>query len=153
MRFLAISVFILVVSSGFAQRKLPDISFKHGSTDYADANRRFDDDGQYVDTLRDEHIVKSLVGILKDNPQLKIELGGHTAINEDTLLAIQRAEKVKLLLLNKGIPGDRIAVQSYGHRKPVISDETVLMLSASIEREAANQRNRRVEVRVIDIEN
>ncbi len=87
--------------------------------------------------------LNQLVSILKKNPQMVIQLEGHTdfkgraALNME--LAQSRVEAVKDYLVSKGIKSKKIKLKAYGGSKPLsraISDE-----KRSI--------NRRVEVRII----
>lgn len=145
----AIVLCSLFIGSSIAQRKMPHLSFLHMSVAFADANKSFSDVGQLTDTLRDEYILDALAKILLDNPNLQIELAGHCAMNEDSVISIQRAEMVRDLLVAKGVNNERMRPVGYGHEHPVISDEIIFSLSSRIERDEANLRNRRVEVKVV----
>ncbi len=85
----------------------------------------------------------SLYGKLKNNPDLKIEIAGHTdnvgsdAYNQQ--LSQKRANNVKQYLVNKGIKNERVKAKGYGETDPLAENST----------EAGRQRNRRTEVRVI----
>lgn len=69
-----------------------------------------------------------LVKLMKDVPNLKIEISGHTdntgsaTINET--LSQQRAEAVVAFLTNKGIPAARMKAKGYGASKPVATNNT-----------------------------
>lgn len=147
---LVICIMVLNLVS-FAQRKIPPITFLENSLEFADGNKSFDEYGQLTDTLRDEQIIKALVKILSDNPKLQIELAGHCAGNEDTLYAQQRADHVRNLLMDGGVDSSRIQAVGKGFREPLITNKVLLGLSSRVERDAANQRNRRVEVKVVGI--
>ena len=141
-------LFVSIFGVGHAQRKMPNLSFQEHSLDFANANRSFDENDQFIDTLRDEAIIQSIAKILTENPALHIDLIGHVALNEDTLLGLQRAEKVKEMLVEKDISSERINAESLGHRIPIINDDIIFGLASREEREAGNQKNRRVEVKV-----
>lgn len=85
----------------------------------------------------------SLYARLKSNPNLKIEIAGHTdnvgsdAYNQQ--LSQKRANNVKQYLVNKGINNERIKAKGYGESDPVAENNT----------KAGRKRNRRTEVRVI----
>lgn len=132
-------------------RKLPEISFQNQSVEYADANRSYNQANHYVDTLRDEEILKQLVGILIKNSDLIIEISGHVAINEPTDLGLKRAEKVKQFLLENDIDTDRIVTRNEAHDRPIITDDILFSLPTKEEKEAANQKNRRVEIKVVGL--
>ena len=81
--------------------------------------------------------------ILKENPGLKVEIGGHTdsAGSEKPNMAIseKRARSVKKYLKDKfNIPDSRMVIKAYGSSKPV-ADKTP----------EGRARNRRVEIRPI----
>lgn len=84
-----------------------------------------------------------LVKLLKANPTLRIELGGHTdnvgndATNQK--LSEQRANAVRDFVVKQGIDGARITAQGYGETKPVAANDT----------EEGRAQNRRTEVRVL----
>ena len=84
----------------------------------------------------------SLYNKLKANPDLEIEIAGHTDnVGSDAFnlqLSQQRAANVKSYLVKKGISSSRIAAKGYGELEPVADNST----------EAGRQRNRRTEVRV-----
>ncbi|MCW5910239.1 MAG: PD40 domain-containing protein [Cyclobacteriaceae bacterium] len=84
-----------------------------------------------------------LVEIMRDNPTVKIELGGHTdnVGNKDALriLSENRVKAVKDYLVLKGISKDRVAGKGYGGDVPVVPNTN----------EANRQRNRRVEFKIV----
>ncbi|MFZ6010511.1 MAG: OmpA family protein [Bacteroidota bacterium] len=80
-----------------------------------------------------------VVSFLKENPNVKIELAGHTdnrGVHADNVkLSQQRVNKVKAYLVSKGIDPKRIAGKGYGGTKPIASNDT----------EESRRMNRRVE--------
>jgi OmpA-OmpF porin, OOP family len=80
-----------------------------------------------------------VVSFLKSNPNVKIELSGHTdnrGVHADNLRLSQlRVNSVKQYLVSKGIDGKRITGRGYGGSKPIASNET----------EDTRRMNRRVE--------
>jgi OOP family OmpA-OmpF porin len=68
-----------------------------------------------------------IVGILKDNPDLKFEIDGHTDNTGDAAhnitLSQQRADAVKTQLLSMGVNATRLSTKGFGDTKP-ISDNT-----------------------------
>jgi len=77
---------------------------------------------------------------LREWPEVKLEISGHTDnmgkadYNRD--LSRQRAETVRMYMINKGVAEDRLTAVGYGPDKPIADNKT------------ANGRaqNRRVEV-------
>ena len=67
--------------------------------------------------------------LLKDNPNVKVEIGGHSdgkgleAANQT--IAEKRTQSAKKYIQNKyNIPENRMTVKSYGSSKPVADDKT-----------------------------
>lgn len=83
-----------------------------------------------------------LVGLLRDNPRLSIELRGHTdnigSPVENVALSERRALAVKAYLLDHGIAEARVSGVGFGGSQPVASNA----------QEATRRRNRRVEFRI-----
>lgn len=84
-----------------------------------------------------------LVLLLKNNPALRIELGGHTdnvgADAANLLLSDNRAKAVRDFVVAKGIDGARITAKGYGETVPVATNDT----------EEGRAANRRTEVKVL----
>jgi OmpA-OmpF porin, OOP family len=80
-----------------------------------------------------------VVHFLQNNPNVKIELSGHTdnrGVHSDNVkLSLQRVNKVKEYLVSKGIESKRITGKGYGGTKPIASNDT----------EESRKMNRRVE--------
>lgn len=80
-----------------------------------------------------------VVSFLRENPQVEIELAGHTDnrgnARDNIRLSQERADRVKDYLVEKGIDTDRVVVKGYGGEKPVASNDT----------EETRRLNRRVE--------
>jgi len=81
--------------------------------------------------------LNGIVQVLKENPDLKFEVGGHTDGDGDDAynlkLSQQRADAVKEQLVKMGIAASRLTTKGYGETKP-ISDNT------TIEGKANNRR-------------
>lgn len=154
MKLVYILAFLSIFSSwGIAQgRKMPPFSFQEHSTTFANANRSYSQGSGFTtaDTLSDTMILASLAKILELNPALHIELVGHTAMNEDVRLGLERAAYVRTLLIEKKVGQTRLSIVNEGHHLPWLSDEIIMALPSKIEKDAANERNRRVEVRVVE---
>lgn len=84
-----------------------------------------------------------LVGLLRTNTALRIEVGGHTdnvgndAANQK--LSEQRANAVRDFLIAQGIDGARITAKGYGETKPTATNDT----------EEGRALNRRTEITVL----
>jgi OmpA-OmpF porin, OOP family len=85
----------------------------------------------------------NLSAFLLKNPQVKVEVSGHTDdVGEDTYnleLSGKRSESVAAYLISKGVEKQRITTQGYGKAQPLIQSTS----------EDARKLNRRVEVRFI----
>jgi outer membrane protein OmpA-like peptidoglycan-associated protein len=87
--------------------------------------------------------LQRLVKLMKDNPNLKIEISGHTdnigdpAANQK--LSEQRAKAVVDFLISNGIDKSRLVAKGYGSTMPVESNETP----------EGRQANRRTEFKII----
>ncbi len=84
-----------------------------------------------------------LVQIMKDNPNIMIELSGHTDnvgdANKNLELSLKRVEVVKKYLVQEGIKDTRIVLKAYGGIRPIASNAT----------EETRKQNRRVEFTII----
>ncbi|MBI1836906.1 MAG: PD40 domain-containing protein [Flavobacteriia bacterium] len=106
-------------------------------------------------TLRPESSVElnKLRDYLVLNPTLKIELGGHTDTRgdaaENMTLSSNRAKAVYDYLITQGITVDRLAYKGYGETVNRISDAEIAKLATEKEKEAAHQKNRRTEYKII----
>lgn len=87
-----------------------------------------------------------LVNILKDNPQIVIELSSHTdsrgEVTYNIDLSQRRAESAVNYIISKGINSRRITARGYGENRPIVPDATT---------EEEHQVNRRTEFKVTEI--
>ncbi len=87
-----------------------------------------------------------LVNILKDNPQIVIELSSHTdsrgEVTYNIDLSQRRAESAVNYIISKGISDRRITARGYGENRPIVPDATT---------EEEHQVNRRTEFKVTEI--
>lgn len=82
-----------------------------------------------------------VVGFLKKNPSVKIEIGGHTEITHaDPKLSQDRANGVKNYLVENGIDKSRVTAVGYANTKPVVQKIG----------EDAQRLNRRVEFKILE---
>jgi outer membrane protein OmpA-like peptidoglycan-associated protein len=89
-------------------------------------------------------LLKEAVNILEENPEMKVEIQGHTdskgpeAYNQ--MLSEKRALAVTEYLLKQGIDSDRLETKGYGSSDPIASNDT----------EEGRQKNRRVRFKRIN---
>lgn len=101
--------------------------------------------GSYELKPESEPELRRLKYFLETNPDVKVEIGGHTDATGNLAtkreLSERRAERVRDWLLKAGISGRQMQTAGYGANKPV-ADETT---------EEGRARNRRVEVTVVEL--
>ena len=87
------------------------------------------------------NVLNSIANDLLDNPDLNIEIGGHTdntgSAATNRRLSKERAETVRAYLVGKGIPAARLTSMGYGPDRPIASNKT----------EDGRAANRRVELK------
>jgi outer membrane protein OmpA-like peptidoglycan-associated protein len=87
-------------------------------------------------------VLNEVVDILKQNPELKLTIEGHTSndgvYDMNKRLSMTRANNVKAYLESKGIAADRLTAIGYGPDKPITTGKTV----------AEKAKNRRVELKL-----
>jgi outer membrane protein OmpA-like peptidoglycan-associated protein len=88
--------------------------------------------------------LNSVADMLHANPNMVIQLEGHTDTRGDKSLNLKlsqdRVESVKNYLVRRGVSKGRIKLKAYGGTMPLSTENT----------EEAHKLNRRVEVRIID---
>ena len=89
-------------------------------------------------------VLDSAVKVLKDFPDLKVEVGGHTdssgSARSNQRLSQKRADAVKDYFINKGIEADRLTSVGYGEAKPIQPNST----------RAGRAANRRIEFTLVN---
>lgn len=72
--------------------------------------------------------LNELVKWLKDNPAIKLEIGGHTDSDGEEAsnlkLSQTRAEAVKTQLVSMGVESSRLSAKGYGETKPISDNST-----------------------------
>jgi len=90
--------------------------------------------------------LRAALQTLRDNPALRIEIGGHTdskgAADANRELSALRAEAVKTFLTGEGIDAARLEVKGYGESQPRDDNGT----------EAGRARNRRIEFTILAVQ-
>ncbi len=82
--------------------------------------------------------------LLKDNPKIKVEVGGHTdstgSAKANQKISEKRAHSAKQYLQDKfNISADRMTTKGYGSSKPIADNKT----------KEGRAKNRRVEFKII----
>lgn len=85
-----------------------------------------------------------LVTFLEENPDLRIEVGGHTNGRPEHAfcdsLSTVRSKAVADYLIEKGIPTEQVEYKGYGKRKPIATNKT----------KAGRAKNQRVEIKILE---
>jgi outer membrane protein OmpA-like peptidoglycan-associated protein len=85
-----------------------------------------------------------LTRLMNDNPDLKIEIAGHTDNQGNSganqILSENRAKAVKDFLVRSGVDTSRLTYKGYGQSEPIASNDT----------EEGRQQNRRTEFKIIE---
>lgn len=96
-------------------------------------------------TRNGSKVLLGLYKFLKNNPNLALEIGGHTnGLPPDDYcdkLSTKRAKNVVYFLKGQGIDQDRIGYKGYGKRKPIGDNKT----------KDGQRKNQRVEIIITDI--
>lgn len=91
-----------------------------------------------------QQVLNSVAADLKKYPHLKIELQGHTdssgSDQYNLKLSQQRADSVRIYLMDQGVPGNQLTARGYGETQPIEDNKT----------EAGRSMNRRVVMFVLD---
>lgn len=94
-----------------------------------------------------------IVEMMKNNPTIRLEISSHTdsrgTDEYNQRLSNNRAQTCVDYLLSKGIPEESLVAKGYGEFKLLISDADMEGLTDE-EQEAAHQKNRRTEFKVIE---
>jgi outer membrane protein OmpA-like peptidoglycan-associated protein/tetratricopeptide (TPR) repeat protein len=105
----------------------------------------FFDTGSDVLTANSFAELNKLHFFLKENPDIKVEIAGHTDnignAQKNTLLSENRAKSVVFYLQNKGIDKKRLTFKGYGSKQPIASNDDEI---------DGRELNRRIEVTVLE---
>ncbi|MBL7857653.1 MAG: OmpA family protein [Cyclobacteriaceae bacterium] len=92
---------------------------------------------------KSETELQKLIRFLNENPQIHVEIGGHTdntgSVQYNRQLSEKRAQSVFNYLMANRVDAKRISRKGYGSEKPVASNET----------EAGKSQNRRIEFKIV----
>jgi len=104
----------------------------------------FDADSTNLKTAS-EPVLQELFTFLESNPQIKVEIGGHTNdVPEHEYcdrLSTERAKSIVDYLVKQGITNDRLTYKGYGKRKPLVSNRTA----------EGRRKNQRVEIKILKL--
>jgi len=88
-------------------------------------------------------VLNELYNFLKDNPDITVEIGGHTnnlpVPAYCDYLSTARAREVATYLIQKGIQNKRVQFKGYGKRQPIASNNTP----------NGRKKNQRVEIKIL----
>ncbi len=125
--------------------------------------------GKWELTEPSKYVLDSIIKIMINNPYLVIELSAHTdMVGTDEAnfeLSQKRAKSVTDYVTSKGIPAGRLVAKGYGESQPkiitkedlrfpflpegTVLNEKFINTLTPAQKEAANQQNRRIEMKVI----
>ncbi|PLY10788.1 MAG: hypothetical protein C0626_03915 [Arcobacter sp.] len=95
-------------------------------------------------TEKSYKVVQDIAGILLRNPDVKVEIGGHTdAKGEEDVnewISLQRAKSVRKELVKLGVSKDRVTAKGYGETRPLVPND----------KNGYSFENRRVEFKIIE---
>lgn len=98
------------------------------------------DTGKSTLVQNSSHNIDKLVGFFIRNPQRKATIEGYTdnigSTNSNYRLSEKRANAVMKMLVDKGVPPDRLSTHAYGEESPIADNGSA----------AGRQMNRRVEI-------
>ena len=101
------------------------------------------DKGKATVTKKSFKVLDKAVALLKEYPEVKVEVSGHTDNTgdpaENKKLSQERADAVKAYLVEKGIDAARIVAVGYGDEKPIADNA----------KKAGKAKNRRIEFKLL----
>lgn len=99
--------------------------------------------------------LERLTQLMRDYPNMKIEISGHTDIrgndSYNQKLSENRAKAVVDYLIDKGIAKDRMEYAGYGEEQNVVSEAEINKMDSAKEKEEAHQKNRRTEFKILSL--
>jgi outer membrane protein OmpA-like peptidoglycan-associated protein len=136
--------FVITVagSEGISKRSLKFAYFKNFRLAIGgkDPYKQITTDGKFIArgikfdynkaTMKPESMgeINRITSLMKDHPELKFEIGGHTDSDGDDAynlkLSQQRADAVKTQLIAQGIDAARLTTKGYGETKPITDNAT-----------------------------
>lgn len=98
--------------------------------------------------LKDQSIseIQKVQELLAKNPQLKVQINGHTDNTGDTgsnkSLSLKRANAVVDYLISKGVDPTKVSAKGYGSERPIVSND---------DESGGREVNRRTEIEVVGL--
>ncbi len=87
--------------------------------------------------------LEEVIGLLIDNPALRVEIGGHTdnvgSKDYNLTLSLNRARAVSEYLFSQLIESSRVTIKGYGAEKPIVPNDS----------EENRSKNRRIEFKIL----
>jgi len=112
--------------------------------------------GSYALRPEGKDSLQTLYQTLVDNPTIIIELAAHTDSRDNDkrnmVLSQNRAQSCVNYLVEKGIDPARMQPKGYGESMLRITDAEIAKMATKEEKEAAHQKNRRTEFRVLSFD-
>jgi outer membrane protein OmpA-like peptidoglycan-associated protein/tetratricopeptide (TPR) repeat protein len=103
----------------------------------------FEYNSSELDTIRSASELRNLIKFLKENPEIKIQINGHTdnqgSEEYNLILSEERAKAVYNYLVDKNITHSKLAFLGFGESRPIADNET----------EENRQLNRRTEFEIL----
>jgi outer membrane protein OmpA-like peptidoglycan-associated protein len=122
--------------------KMTAAALKSGATIRMES-LHFDADSSRIKPEFESSLIE-LYNLLIDNPELIVEIGGHTNGMPDhkycDRLSGERARAVADWIIDKGIDSKRVTSKGYGKRKPIATNRSL----------EGRRKNQRVEVRMVE---
>ncbi|MCK5367218.1 MAG: OmpA family protein [Cyclobacteriaceae bacterium] len=108
-------------------------------------NKLIFEQGKSNITIESYGVLNRLVGLMKENSSMHIQLEGHTDYRGSKKLNMELSQKrvdaVKAYLIGKTIKSKRIKTKAFGGTKPLVREQSI----------EASEINRRVEVRILKL--
>lgn len=108
-------------------------------------NNIYFDTGEYQLRRESNTELAKLREILKANPGMRVEIGGHTddvgTAGENDVLSRNRAQAVVAYLMKKGVDAKRLVAKGYGEHQPTHPNDSA----------SNRQKNRRVEFKILEL--
>jgi len=99
--------------------------------------------------LKDQSVseVQKVQELLTKNPQLKVQINGHTDNTGDAAsnksLSLKRANAVVDYLISKGVDQSKVSAKGYGSERPIVSND---------DESGGREVNRRTEIEVVGLD-